>query len=397
MTRFSLGFGLALVTVIAYGQPPPAPPPRAIPVAEWVRQLGNPDPHERDAATARLSALTVRPPPELLAATRSDDPQVRVRATRAVAAIRTSVALARGRRFAEQGRVDLFVAATAAWDLPADDPRLWEPVFVLGQSLTNKTEFPRDSRPHNCPSWYPDIATYKKLLGPVFTRTDRAYVQPDPQRAIPPVLYRNESIQSPGVHSATGLFGGLIVSRGDVETLTAIQTSIILATGDVTAVSAIGDCVVVCDGDVAVTGRSISGSVVVARGNITMQGWPYKSYLAAGGKVTRGMKPKNVTDRNVVQEGAKGALGVRFFELSDVGLVVRAAGGAVAVESITAGGACDRAGVRAGDVIVTVNGRRPESAESLRRLLRDALGPGDAAVSLRRGADTVAVTVALPD
>ncbi len=120
--------------------------------------------------------------------------------------------------------------------------------------------------------------------------------------------------------------------------------------------------------------------------------------MAAGGKVNLGKKlPRDGRTENDLDEGVKGALGVRFFELSDVGLAVRPANATVVVEAITAGGACDRGGVRAGDVILTVNGRRPESVESLGRLLRDALGPGDAAVRVRRGAETVAVTVAFAD
>ncbi|MFO0798187.1 MAG: PDZ domain-containing protein [Gemmataceae bacterium] len=396
MVRFTLGSILILVVApTAAGQPPEAPPPRELPVAEWVRQLGNPDVSVRDRAAARLSALTAGPPSELLAAMRSDDPDVRARATRAVAAVRTTVALARGRRFAEQGRVDLFVAATATWDLPADDPQLWELAHALGRRLIDRTMFIRDNQPHNCPSSYADFATYKRLHFPLFTRSDQSFVQPDPQREVPPRLFRRHAVQAPGITAPTGVVNSIFVSRGEFETLSGIQESLVYATGDVSAVTVMSSCIVVCDGDVTVAARSISRSVVVARGNITIQGWPYKSYLAAGGKVTRGMRP-NVNDRSEVVEDAKGALGVTFFELTDVGVSVRPAAGSVAVEIVAADGAFARAGVRTGDVILTVNGRRPESAESLRRLLRDAFGPGDAAVRIRRGAEIIAVTVCFP-
>ena len=43
------------------------------------------------------------------------------------------------------------------------------------------------------------------------------------------------------------------------------------------------------------------------------------------------------------------------------------------------------AGVKMGDIISEVNGKKPDSAESLRRLLRDALAIGDATVQLQRG------------
>lgn len=53
--------------------------------------------------------------------------------------------------------------------------------------------------------------------------------------------------------------------------------------------------------------------------------------------------------------------------------------------------------MKVGDVITAVNGTKPESAEALRRLLRDALAVGDATVTVRRGDKTETLTVALPD
>jgi hypothetical protein len=46
------------------------------------------------------------------------------------------------------------------------------------------------------------------------------------------------------------------------------------------------------------------------------------------------------------------------------------------------------------DLVESVN--RPESEESLRRLLRDALAVGDAAVTVRRGDKVVSLKVSLP-
>ena len=44
-----------------------------------------------------------------------------------------------------------------------------------------------------------------------------------------------------------------------------------------------------------------------------------------------------------------------------------------------------------------VNGKKPTDAESLRRLLRDALAIGDATVKLQRGEKTEVVKVSLPE
>ncbi len=54
-------------------------------------------------------------------------------------------------------------------------------------------------------------------------------------------------------------------------------------------------------------------------------------------------------------------------------------------------------GVKAGDVVTEVNGKKPDSPESLRRLLRAALAIGVATVKLQRGDKTETVKVTLPE
>ena len=53
--------------------------------------------------------------------------------------------------------------------------------------------------------------------------------------------------------------------------------------------------------------------------------------------------------------------------------------------------------LRVGDVVLSVGNGKPDSAESLRRLLRDALAIGDATLTLKRGDKTETVKVSLPD
>ena len=48
-------------------------------------------------------------------------------------------------------------------------------------------------------------------------------------------------------------------------------------------------------------------------------------------------------------------------------------------------------------VVESVNGATPESAESLRRLLRDALAVGDATVKVKRGETVHTLRVVLPE
>jgi hypothetical protein len=376
-------------------------------VAALVRQLGSEDFGEREAAMNRLAALTLEEPPaELLAALKSPDPEVRDRAAKAVQAIRLrSVVnrLPRGEGFARRGEIDLFVAAAAAWDLKADDARLWEPALEVGRVAIKKTERTGSNKPR-CPSEFKDFPTYRKLFNPRLVRDNGIYSRPAKDADGRPIIFHPEAIQASGVADPWGISHGIVLSRGPVRTRTAINFSLILATGDVTSGDDIHGSVVICDGDVTVA-RNVGRSLVIARGNIKIDCLQPSSTLIAVGSITV-TQPNEVNPFNpvpkgfetVVQEKEPNPLGfITFFELSRVGLEVKVADGAVRVSAVAAGKTCEKAGVKAGDTILEVNGKKPADAEALRRLLRDALAVGDAAVKLQRGNDTLTIKLALPE
>jgi hypothetical protein len=304
--------------------------------------------------------------------------------------------LARGKKFAEQGKIDLFVAATAAWTLKPDDLRQWEPAVRFGQFLIEKAEMKGSRKPQDSPSSYKDFATYLELWKPGFKRLDKPYVRPDPDKAVPPRAFYYEAIQAPGVVDPKGICDCLILSRSGVEAGRGIQSSVVFANGDVSAQTVMYNVVIICDGDVTVGGTS--QAVIVARGNITAKG-TRSAVLMAGGKVTPGKVQPDPTGENfnIIVEKEPNTLGVTFFELSTVGLEVKAADKDVQVSAVAAGKPCDKAGLKVGDVILEVNGKKPTDAESLRRLLRDALAVGDATVKLHRGDKAETAKVSLPD
>lgn len=88
---------------------------------------------------------------------------------------------------------------------------------------------------------------------------------------------------------------------------------------------------------------------------------------------------------------------ITFFELRRIGLEVKTAKGAVKGAAVKAGLPSETAGLKVGDTILDVNGKKPADAESLRRLLRDALAIGDATGKLQRGDKTVTVKLSLPE
>jgi hypothetical protein len=399
------------------------PPPRAAPdVAALVRRLGSEDFPAREAASAALVALAVdEPPAELLAALQSADPEVRRRAADAVRAIRAAAArrpLTRDGRFAARGQADLYVASAAALTCKAEDDRLWEPAFKLAVRAVRDADMGQRGpyRFAHC-----GFAEYRKNLID-FACTDGTYTRLERDADGGLALTSGVAAQASAVRLEF-LWSGQIVSRGPVGGRN-WKDSCVLANGDVTLEGVHGS-VVVCDGDA--TFERVSNSLIVARGKIAVRGYATACTLIAGGTVTVGeltaaqRRPaiapprpgedmvfynkmlqqwllQKKLDRVDVRERDANPLGfIAFFELWRVGLTVATADGPVTVARVATGLPCATAGLKAGDVILSVGGKKPADAEALRRLLRDALAVGPAAVAVRRGGETLTVTMALPD
>jgi len=273
---------------------------------------------------------------------------------------------------------------------------MWEPAADFGRKLIERAEMKdHHSKPLGTPSSYKDLATYLDRYKPEFKRLNEMYFRPDPSNAIPPIDFYKEAIQAPGVVDPTGIANCLILSRGSVQSGFGIQSSVVFANGDMTARTIVWDAVIACDGDVTV-GEHIHKCVIVARGNITAKRGLSNVVLMAGGKVTLENK-KTIKGEHLILENKPNTLGVVFFELSTVGVEVKVVEKSVEVSGVTAWKPCGKAGLKAGDVILEVSGKKPTDAESLRRLLRDALALGDASVKLKRGNDTLTVKVSLPE
>ncbi len=402
LTVFVVAGAIGVVAVVGGSD---IPPPRAVDVATIVKQLGSEDFAEREAASRRLATLNVdEVPPELLAALKSESPEVRTRAAKAVRALREHIALMRlprGDRFAKRGQIDLYIASTAAVSrYKADDDRLWIPAYEAGVKAVTMAEMTGDRKPQG-PTCFADFSAYKKANpGIEFVRCDGPY-----KRQAGPLA---EAIQASGFTEPTGVTHCLVVSRGPLSA--GIMDSLVLATGDVSSEHRISNSVVICDGDVQVKSHVLK-SLIISRGKITIGGTVEVSTLIAGGTITIADPPKPLEQvanplaqkeiyarRVVVEEKVIRPLGyITFLELSTVGVEVKAADRAVTVAKVAAASAAEKAGLKVGDVVLEVSGKKPTDAEALRRLLRDALAIGDATVKLQRGDTTTTVKVSLPE
>ncbi len=135
----------------------------------------------REEATRRLSTLSVDEVPlELLGAQKSENPEIRERAVKAVKALREHIALARlprAERFAKRGQIDLYVASTAASQFKAEDDRLWLPAFEVGVSTAERAGLKGGRLPQG-PAWVKHFPTYrKKLLIDTMIRTDGVFTR----------------------------------------------------------------------------------------------------------------------------------------------------------------------------------------------------------------------------
>src|SRR5438128_243205 len=95
----------------------------------------------------------------------------------ALSAAEVEQMLARGKKFAERGEIDLFVAATAAWKLKAEDDRLWSPAQAVGRVAVEKAIAHEECLPRG-PVAARDFAEYRSTLHPRFDRTDGVYRRP---------------------------------------------------------------------------------------------------------------------------------------------------------------------------------------------------------------------------
>lgn len=301
--------------------------------------------------------------------------------------------LAAGRKFADAGQLDRFVASSETWDLPADDPRLWRPLFPLAKELAENRQ-PRLEWPPG--DFLRDFKGYL-TCHPGFVRTAGPHRQRDRDLAGNPIAPPPEAVIAPELFCPTGMTYTLAVIRGPVVVKVSIGESLVLATGDVTA----GGCmsaVVVADGDVDI-GGPVSHCVIVARGNIRVREGALRCALVAGGTVTID-KPVVAEEfvLPVVRENERKPLGwLTWYELADAGAEADTADGGVLVKAVAAGKPFAAAGVKAGDVVTKVGEHAVATPEGLRRRLRDAHATAaEATLAVRRDGQAVTVRVPLP-
>jgi hypothetical protein len=387
---------LVLLPGLAFG----AAPPRSstAEVDRLIERLGSDSFEERERASRALEAFEELAMPALVRASRSKDPEVRLRATRLVDGMEkghAARALQEAAALARDGEVDQLIeraVRSSEQDGNLEGPKA---LHALVKRLVAEQVRLHDET---------HLTATVSLAGLICNggRPERLAVFDS--RGAPRALGYKATrrgayffLRGAGV-TVEGPGKGVIVSTGDVTVSGDRERDfcLILSCGSVTLEEGCVEAVIVCDGDVRVRGGlrwgHLGHCLIVARGDVTLPADTWGCVVVAGGKVTksgtlpRSMRPAN--DYNLIREKDASGLGViRFFDLARAGIEVEADRDGVRVKKPFA------TALRSGDVIVAVGEAKVGSVEAFRKAWRAALAEGTRTIPLtvRRGGKTLEV------
>lgn len=289
--------------------------------------------------------------------------------------------------------IDRYVAWTGGWRGRPNDPALWSPLCEWVASLTAATRPP-------IPAPFQDAADLIRAAQnpPVVTSAAFA-VAPlrEGAHACRSTLAIAREISIPFPLR----FASALVSRGKV-TGDDLNDCVVIANGDI-EVEGAERSIVVADGDLTLRG-AVRQSVVIARGDIRLHS-AWGSSVVAGGRVisihpwarNREAAQRAPDHNHTYRGGVTNAFGlVRFTSAADLGVeVVSELGGPVRVAASVPGGLFPQRAFHPGDELLRVGDTPLASAREFRRLVRDAAAVGrEVVVSARRDGQPFTARVA---
>jgi hypothetical protein len=358
----------------------------ATPVERLIERLGDDDFEVREQATEQLS---VRDDawPAVRGVLQSPDAEVRRRA----ASILEALEARRKRRLiqgtaalARDGAVDEFLERLVRWgDADKEDVGGQAAVQLIDKLL--ELERPERERQMWSPIMSPlgSYADYLKDVKPTILASP--LVREDKQGTY---LVRCEDMAftwGPGA-------GSLIFCSGPAR-IPALGHAVILAGGSVETGHGFIGVVVVCDGDCRMGGeRQITDySLIIARGDVYCPWGIHNCTIIAGGKVH--FREERQKGWNIVRENEPNAFGfVHFFDPARIGLVTDPDARDARLKEVRPQTPFAAAGLRAGDVVLTVGGKPTPDRETFRRMLRRALAEGEVSFTVRRDGRTLELT-----
>ncbi len=362
------------------------PEKRQVSVEELIRRLGSQEFKEREEATRLLLERKDALPALRKIVEAGTDLELARRAAFILEEVPRRQArrmLDRLRALAKAGAVDQCAELLARWPKGREEAACWEVTRDLARKLSG----------------------FHKTQG----RLEDGKFLLDLVEA-PQVISATRVTKLPGYDGESTLFirGGEVCPKGGDFGIGVITSSgparierfafgVIFAGGPV-EVDGKGDMLIVSDGDVTLRNGAFR-SVIMARGTVRAE-HVLTNCLVVSGKtvVSPFVKPQYAYENCTIKQNEPFPLGfVRFFDPAREGVTVEPADGGVRVQGTEVGTPFARAGLRAGDVIMTVAGAASGSPEVFRRLLRRAW-VGDEAVALQviRDGKTLQILVPAP-
>lgn len=196
-----------------------------------------------------------------------------------------------------------------------------------------------------------------------------------------------------------GWWDSILAVNNSVET-SVLHSSLLIADGDVDlrpppggVNSWIDYSVIICRGSIRAKQKIMSDpSLLCAGGDIVLEGegkpvlWP-ETHLYAGGRVSDGKGPLGKT--NVHEKTDLSFTGVRFFELSDVGVEAAADNAGVRITKLDPRSPLAFYGLKVGDVITKLNDQPMTSVNEFRRHTRRSVVLRAGIFHIRRGDESL--------
>lgn len=224
------------------------------------------------------------------------------------------------------------------------------------------------------------------------------------------LLLRGEEV-SLTANPKVGLDGGIIAVSGEVQLSRAVY-SLIIAGGDVTKIATLRNCIVICDGDVEfISGGDLARtSIIVARGKVIYDPAKFMTTncLIRSGHTLRSPDEQLPDKKKTIElnGGTPDPLGfIKFFELADVGLAAEdlpprenSATKGTQIKEVRKESSF-AAGLRPGDVITAVEGKKTPTTEVFRKTLRRTLAEGGPLITftVQRAGKTLEVPIPVKD
>jgi hypothetical protein len=360
---------------------------------DLIRQLGDPAFQKREAATAKLMQRRDAVPALKIAAT-SNDAEVAHRARKLLGSIDAKWALPELKTLAKQGKVDQAVEKLVRAEKWGDEIAAWQVMADLAARLCElekeaygKTCFPKNERrPVGDIRRFlaePDGATIKMLSDSREARKSGWVRLALRAQAVPEKLaVRVSYLAVSGDADANHIGSSVIFAGGSVRTNGA-QKALVVCDGDFSVKGIIDDCLIIARGDVHID----KPATIIGRSHVISS---RRVHIAEEGEIS---------SLSEVNENQPNPLGfVRFFDPAVIGFNVEKSESGVKVKDAPKEKPFGAAGLRPGDIILTLDGKEPKDPETFRRLLRPKVVENEEMLfRVRRGNKTLEIKVQVPE